>query len=676
MNEPSNPKVKTYTNANQRASFAAAASSNRGRASTFVDKGMEKLNQAQDTLDVAKKEAKSTLAPILERMKHSREIKIAEKVLRGMSTLLEYPHQMKKFIEKNEFSDAITIYKRILLIPNNSSLKIIPKIKLAADSVINELRRHCYQITLTPNLNYQMILKHANYIQELDGTQAYLDLLRLSFLRQLFYFCDLLKKLKEKFFTECIESYHKGQEINIISNNTLLAKGESDTVNLTIKKFLADLRNKRRNSSLVINPSVNFPNAVGVHPPGTTMGGSSRKRASFTDNLPTSGGGSGFPSPMRTSSRGSFSSDNGNRFMMNDNYTDNNTENNDFMSEHYRHSDDFMTVIETEDEWLSEKKRNPMSEFEVNFNPNNNATNVFNQFEDDLPTNQDYSELFCNSIRKLFADSLVEMISKWFPCLFRLSFEIVYQQSKFNAANQTVFVPPALNKQATQTFNTGLKAGGNKAAMLQQSMTSANRLLATVLDLSSFYLQQSVNGFKEDFVNASVFPTELLHAFQELEASWMTVESNYGLRLPSNTTMIHNDDSINSSRFNDIIVTQVFQASINTQQLREIFDECFVMYQAIETIMKTALTSLNNSLAMGNQLHHPHAGENLALAKFLTSGTNADPMKAGKQPLLSTKLTRDITEVSVLFVLFAFSFSFYLYFYSIFYFLSFLLVYF
>lgn len=44
---------------------------------------MEKLKRAQTTLDIAKAEAKSTLAPILERMKSSREIKSAEKVLRG-----------------------------------------------------------------------------------------------------------------------------------------------------------------------------------------------------------------------------------------------------------------------------------------------------------------------------------------------------------------------------------------------------------------------------------------------------------------------------------------------------------------------------------------------------------------------------------------------------------------
>jgi hypothetical protein len=33
--------------------------------------------------------------------------------------------------------------------------------------------------------------------------------------------------------------------------------------------------------------------------------------------------------------------------------------------------------------------------------------------------NLDYSEIFCNMIRKTFAENIIEIISKWFPCLFR-----------------------------------------------------------------------------------------------------------------------------------------------------------------------------------------------------------------------------------------------------------------
>ena len=46
-----------------------------------VDKGMEKLKHSQATLDAAKVEAQRTLAPILERMKQSRRIRSAEKVV-------------------------------------------------------------------------------------------------------------------------------------------------------------------------------------------------------------------------------------------------------------------------------------------------------------------------------------------------------------------------------------------------------------------------------------------------------------------------------------------------------------------------------------------------------------------------------------------------------------------
>lgn len=48
-----------------------------------IDKFMENFKRAQGTLELAKVEAKNTLAPILERMKRVREIKSAEKVLKG-----------------------------------------------------------------------------------------------------------------------------------------------------------------------------------------------------------------------------------------------------------------------------------------------------------------------------------------------------------------------------------------------------------------------------------------------------------------------------------------------------------------------------------------------------------------------------------------------------------------
>ena len=53
-----------------------------------ADKGLERLRRSQTTLDAAKVEAQRTLAPILERMKQSRRIKSAEKVLKRMTAIL------------------------------------------------------------------------------------------------------------------------------------------------------------------------------------------------------------------------------------------------------------------------------------------------------------------------------------------------------------------------------------------------------------------------------------------------------------------------------------------------------------------------------------------------------------------------------------------------------------
>ena len=58
-----------------------------------ADKGLERLRRSQTTLDAAKVEAQRTLAPILERMKQSRRIKSAEKVLKRMTAILGESNQ-------------------------------------------------------------------------------------------------------------------------------------------------------------------------------------------------------------------------------------------------------------------------------------------------------------------------------------------------------------------------------------------------------------------------------------------------------------------------------------------------------------------------------------------------------------------------------------------------------
>lgn len=68
-----------------------------------ADKGLERLRRSQTTLDAAKVEAQRTLAPILERMKQARRIKSAEKVLKRMTAILEYPMRMRTALEKGEF---------------------------------------------------------------------------------------------------------------------------------------------------------------------------------------------------------------------------------------------------------------------------------------------------------------------------------------------------------------------------------------------------------------------------------------------------------------------------------------------------------------------------------------------------------------------------------------------
>lgn len=565
---------------------------------------MEKLAKAQTRLDEAKIEAKSTLAPILERMRMSREIRSAEKVLRGMASLLEYPHQMKKSLERGELRETIAIYKRIQLIPTTSSLKIVPKIKTAAESVINDLRKLCYNVILTPNPQYSVVLQHAALLQDLDGPIVYLDILRLSFLRQLSCLLELLKLCKDRFCQESIEAFHKGQEINIVTNNSILAKGETETIIATIRKFTTDIRLRRR--------------------PGVTT--TRRRRTSFSDSH----------SPRRTSSRGSFSSESHNNPRGRAGSVGGDRSNNYF----YTPDDDATELMSThggfgiaENQPVFEDGDDlflPPPDFEEEFmlspesSPNKSSNgaaarrrgSLYSEFLDrpggsaqqqqdnlmavtegggNILANQDYCELFCNIIRKIFAESIVEILSRWFPCLFRLSFEIVFQQNKATTA-----LTPSANA-ASKLVPASMTSKNVK------TLTSTNRLLASALNLGAEYLQQSVSGFRSASTSSpfSSYPNELSTAMTELENVWASVEANFGMKLQL-TYLLQPEDVVTNSRFHDIVVTPTFGNPIANQQLRLILDDIFIMYEAIETSMKTALNSLNPTGSTSNAISSPY----------------------------------------------------------------------
>ena len=200
-------------------------------AQNAVEKGEEKLQKAKRTLDTAKIEAQSTLAPILERMKNSRKIRNAEKVLKRMSHLLEYPYKMRQALNRGDLSEVVSLYQRIQAMPSSSSaLRLLTRVKDAAEVVIGDLKGICVEVLLKPNTDYMALLRHGKLILDLEGNAAYIAILRRSLLRHVAHVVATVKQLKTKFLVELMDAFKNGQDLNIMRQNAIVREVGLDGV--------------------------------------------------------------------------------------------------------------------------------------------------------------------------------------------------------------------------------------------------------------------------------------------------------------------------------------------------------------------------------------------------------------------------------------------------------------
>jgi hypothetical protein len=349
---------------------------------------MEKLKKAHLTLDVAKVEAKKTLAPILERMKHGREIRSAEKVLKGMSTTLEFPFMMKRALDRGDFKEVVALYQRVQSIPGNSSLKIVPRIKKAAEGVISELKKLCLSQLLNPTLNYSEINKHAQLLLELEGPSFYVQVLRQSFVRQLLHFMAICKEAKLKFLADSVEAFDKGQELNIVSKNgnIFVGNGENETIVNVVKKFVSAARKR----------------SVSIHESTKTS-----KRASTSRTSVLRGGITNFP--VMDDFAGEGGDDDSNEF--DDEYIDEGI---------IQDAGGIELWIQS---ILTQSSKDSPSTRRGSVSPFSNTSSVPDQ--DDVRY-RDYSEILCHFVRKSFCEQVIEIVTRSFTCLFRLVYCSVY----------------------------------------------------------------------------------------------------------------------------------------------------------------------------------------------------------------------------------------------------------
>lgn len=197
-----------------------------------ADRGMERLKKSKITLDAAKVEAQRTLAPILERMKQSRRIKSAEKVLRRMSAILEYPIRMRMALDRGEYEEVVSINQRVQSMPiSSNSLRILSKVKAACAVVIADLKKHCYVNLLSPSANHNALLRYGKIWMDLEGEGSYYEMLRQCLIRQVLHFTERMKEARDRFCAECADANDRAIERNLMRRSPFLFSNNNSNNN-------------------------------------------------------------------------------------------------------------------------------------------------------------------------------------------------------------------------------------------------------------------------------------------------------------------------------------------------------------------------------------------------------------------------------------------------------------
>lgn len=395
---------------NRRVSTAAVNSNGTTGVISSADKGLERLKRSQATLDAAKVEAQRTLAPILERMKQSRRIKSAEKVLKRMTALLEYPMRMRTALERGDLSEVVSIYQRVQAVPtSSSSLRILHKIKEAAAVVIAELKKQCFTQLMAPNANYATLLRYGKIWMDLEGEGSYYELLRQCMIRQVLHFMERIKEIRDKFCADCADANDQGLEQNLLRRSPFLATagsgaGDRESISNIVRRK-ADASARKRQSTR---------NALSSH----DFGESALRMRSSSD-LGTNAGGVG---------AGWNEDDDVNFREQQDEFAiDNEDSDEDWLDED--EADDFIDGGMDDLDFLDDLtptgangggKRKGLT-FSEDVRGGEAGEGASNRATRRASHDVNHSMLLCSLVRQGCVEAMVELLAKWFPCMFRYS---------------------------------------------------------------------------------------------------------------------------------------------------------------------------------------------------------------------------------------------------------------
>ena len=420
------------------------------------------IKEAAVYLSKAKDEAQNTLAPILSRMKRSRQLKNADQILRRLASFMEYPHAMKQLMAKGDYESVLNIYHRVESLPATSNLRILKRITTKATSIMEEMTQKLISSLMQAHPVLSIVVRHMKLLNELESEEACRGILQKCFDKQVQHFDDLVRGINSQLNDSLTVAFMKGEELNL---------------------------NNKENGRPMTPQDRRGSYAKGAQRNG--LGASNRRKGKRNTLL-----GTAHRSFMESMGGEEFSLD------TDDEQSVNNVD-------EFGASLSKFNASNPDDDFLNSDKDSDsasMSSFEsgassVLENQNQLRHILGDEFDksfvDDDP-DIDYAELLCNKVRVRDVTRMVDVIDQWLPTLNKL-----IQMLRNYSSHTTVQTATTSSQKRLTSFNNNLTRGSTKSASVaygrNQAVAGETKKIADTLAISADFLQTVILGFHSSF---------------------------------------------------------------------------------------------------------------------------------------------------------------------------------
>lgn len=178
------------------------------------------LSRVLIDLSKAKELVSTSLGPIVKCMIEARQIKAAEQILKRLSSYLDFPSKIQSHLERREYEDVILTYQRFKAQPI-LPYRVLHKASEKMEFIMIQLKVIIENILLKANEpNIPNILRAIKLLKSIEEKEKFHETLRKCFKYHLETFSKRIHSLEFWFKEKAEKAYFKGQEINLLTDNS------------------------------------------------------------------------------------------------------------------------------------------------------------------------------------------------------------------------------------------------------------------------------------------------------------------------------------------------------------------------------------------------------------------------------------------------------------------------